>query len=116
MFKKQRVASLTEEELDLVLATQTAEREAQTAYERASLHPAFGRGYDTDRWPIDIRRAIASTGYRKGIRKAILNPFYNKQWRHAALWELQHIVDPIVQERQEHSRRLMDRYYAYYKV
>jgi len=98
--KRARRASLSEFELDLVLATQTAEREAQREYERQSLHPAYGRGYDSERWPFDIKRAIASSGYRKGIRKAILNPWYNRQWRHAALHELHSIVDPIIAERE----------------
>jgi len=115
MKKRQRV-SLTEEELDFVLATQTAEREAQTTYERASLHPAFGRGYDSERWPFDIKRAIASRGYRSGIRRAMVNPFFNRQWRAAALWELHNIVDPIVREREENARRYIERMSHYYKV
>jgi len=115
MSKRRRVF-LTEEELDLVLATQTAEREAQTQYERLSLHPAYGRGYDSERWPFDIRRAIASQGYRRGIRKAMLNPFYNRQWRAAALWELYNIVDPAVLQRQEQAKRIVEEARAYYKV
>lgn len=112
--KRHRRASLSESDLDLVLATQTAEREAQTLYERQSLHPAYGRGYDSERWPFDIKRAIASSGYRKGIRKAILNPWYNRQWRSAALYELHHIVDPIIADRENrysaYLRSLMDYY------
>lgn len=107
MSKRGRASSLTEQELDLVLATQLAEREAQTEYERQSLHPAFGRGYDSPRWPFDTRRAIASAGYRRGIRKAMVNTFYNRQWRHAALWELHNIVDPIVLQREQQARRII---------
>lgn len=114
--KRFRRGSLSEFDLDLVLATQTAEREAQTQYERDSLHPAFGRGYDSERWPFDIKRAIASFGYRKGIRKAILNPWYNRQWRAAALYELHHIVDPIVQERENASASYLRSLMDYYKV
>lgn len=114
--QKRRRVSPTEEELDLVLATQAAERDAQTEYERQSLHPAFGRGYDSDRWPFDVRRAIASRGYRRGIRRAMVNPFFNKQWRHAALWELHNIVDPIVAEREEHAASIIRRMSEYYKV
>lgn len=114
--QKRRRVSLTEEELELVLATQAAERDAQTEYERASLHPAFGRGYDSDRWPFDTRRAIASKGYRRGIRRAMLNPFYNRQWRHAALWELHNIVDPVVLEREQQARRIVEQAMKYYKV
>lgn len=104
----------TEQELDLVLATQHAEREAQTEYERQSLHPAFGRGYDSDRWPFDIKRAVASKGYRRGIRKAILNTFYNRQWRHTALWELHNIVDPAVRSAEERNRRVVEQAMKYY--
>lgn len=114
MKRGQRV-SLSEEELDLVLLTQAAERQAQTEYERQSLHPAYGRGYDSERWPFDIKRAIASTGYRKGIRKAILNPWYNRQWRYAALWELHHIVDPAVEERANRAERIIRSMMDYYK-
>lgn len=114
--KRSRRVSLSEWDLDLVLATQTAEREAQTHYERQSLHPAYGRGYDSERWPFDLKRAIASIGYRKGIRKAILNPWYNYQWRHAALYELHHIVDPIVEERQRRYSAYVRSLTDYYKV
>lgn len=107
---------MTEEELDLVLATQSAEKQALTEYERQSLHPAYGRGYDSDRWPFDTRRAIASAGYRRGIRRAMVNPFFNKQWRAAALWELHNIVDPIVEEREKHSAAIIERMRMYYKV
>ena len=116
MRKRQRVSSLTEEELDLVLATQADERTAQLEHARASLHPAFGRGYDSDRWPFDVRRAIASRGYRRGIRRAMVNPFYNKQWRHAALWELHHIVDPVVEKREQDAAAYLERMRVYYKV
>lgn len=101
---------LTEEELDLVLATQTAERQAQTNYERQSLHPAFKRGYDSDRWPFDIRRAIASMGYRRGIRRAMVNEFYNYHWRRAALYEMHNIVLPIVERREAQVKALMEYY------
>jgi len=110
------VSPPTEQELDLVLATQLAEREAQTEYERQSLHPAFGRGYDSNRWPFDVRRAIASRGYRRGIRRAMVNPFYNRQWRHAALWELHNIVDPIVEERERNAAATIARLSEYYKI
>lgn len=113
---RRRAVPPTEQELELVLATQLAEREAQTEYERQSLHPAFRRGYDSDRWPFDIRRAIASTGYRRGIRKAMLNPFYNRQWRAAALWELHNIVDPVVIQREEQAKRIIGQAMKYYFI
>lgn len=116
MQKRRRVSFPTEQELDLVLATQLSEREAQTEYERQSLHPAFGRGYDSDRWPFDVRRAIASRGYRRGIRRAMVNPFFNKQWRHAALWELHNIVDPIVEKREADASRITHSLMEYYKI
>lgn len=114
--KRARRGSLSEFDLDFVLATQTAEREAQTRYERDSLHPAFGRGYDSERWPFDIKRAIASSGYRKGIRKAILNPWYNRQWRAAALYELHHVVDPILQERENRYSAYIRSLSSYYGI
>lgn len=111
-----RRGSISEHELDLVLASQLSEREAQTEYERASLHPAYRRGYDSPRWPFDIRRAIASAGYRRGIRRAMVNTFYNKQWRHAALWELHNIVDPVLREREAHSAAIINRMNEYYHI
>jgi len=116
MQKRRRVGLPSEQELDLVLATQLAEREAQTEYERQSLHPAYRRGYDSDRWPFDVRRAIASRGYRRGIRRAMVNTFYNRQWRHAALWELHNIVDPVVEQRAEKNAAFINTMMDYYKV
>lgn len=115
--KRRRVSPrLSEFDLDLILATQTAEREAQTEYERNSLHPAFRRGYDSDRWPFDIKRAIASVGYRKGIENASRNTWFNPQWRSAAVWELNRIVYPILQayDRKERRQRFIASMMQYY--
>lgn len=113
-FMKQRASPPTEFDLDLILATQTAEREAQLTYERQSLHPAFGRGYDSERWPFDIRRCIASAGYRAGILRAVVNTFYNRQWRAAASYELFNIVFPAVRERELQAERIINSARRYY--
>lgn len=109
---RQRAARPSYEELGWILECERVERERELEYGRASLHPAFGRGYDSDRWPFDIQRAIASPGYRKGIYQAINNPWFNKQWRSMALHEFATIVVPALKKRVKKLRALA----AYYGV
>jgi len=46
----------------------------------------------------------------------MVNPFYNRQWRHAALWELHNIVDPIVEKRERDAAATIARLSEYYKI
>lgn len=102
---KRGVEPLTEYDLDCILATQAAEREYQYRYERDSLHPAFGRGFHSTRWPFDISRAIVDEGYRTELAEAIGDTFYNPQWRAMAKHEYKYIVMPRLLEGRNRVRR-----------
>lgn len=84
----------TEDEIDAILLIQEIELNRQREHDRASLHPAYGRGLHSDRWPFDISRCIADEAYRTEVCEAISNDFYNKHWRAKAAYDYKHIVMP----------------------
>jgi len=53
-----------------------------------------GTGYGgTEQWPFDVATAVNQTGYRRGITKAIKNPFYDDHWRAQAILLLVKVND-----------------------
>jgi len=68
-----------------------------------------GKGYGgSDRWPMDIHRAIASIGYLRGVINASLAVWANPTWRERASEELQWYVVPAITKRADQANEALE--------
>lgn len=64
---------------------------------RKLLGDSTGLGYGrSERWPLDIARAIQSTGYYHGVLNAVRNPLYSNFWKERAMDDIERIVIPAL--------------------
>jgi len=54
------------------------------------------RGYGSEQWPFDIKRAYTDGRYRSGIRNAIAASWTASNWKYAARVQLQKIIEDLL--------------------